>query len=134
MFVRRGSKKKNIEFEIRFLEGILHRSPRFVEALVALGDLYTKKGEYEKGLEIDERLAVLRGDDPYVLYNLACSYSLMNYVESALETIKKAVLCGYDDVEFMDADQDLANLQKDPRFRSYLSNLKERRTHSSNAQ
>ncbi|MBF0479294.1 MAG: hypothetical protein HQL26_07400 [Candidatus Omnitrophica bacterium] len=120
----RGMKKKAVEFEKKFYEGILQRTPDFIEALIALGDVYTLSGEFEAGLKIDEKLALLRSDDAYILYNLACSYSLLNYVDLALETIKKAILCGYDDFAFLQEDEDLHNLRKDYRFQSYLGGLK----------
>ena len=41
-----------------------------------LGDAYTKTGQWEKGLQIDQRLARLCPDNALVFYNLACSYSV----------------------------------------------------------
>ena len=57
-----SGKKEDFEFEINFYENILKERPDFVEALMALGDLYTKAGFYEKGLSIDKRLTRLRPD------------------------------------------------------------------------
>lgn len=113
-------KKSEIRFEIKFCEGILKRAPYFEDALILLGDLYTRIGEYEKGLAIDEKLVQLRPYDPVVLYNLACSYSLMNEVNKALRTIKLAVKYGYHDFKHLDKDKDLANLRKDKRFQRFI--------------
>jgi tetratricopeptide (TPR) repeat protein len=114
------------DFEILFYEGILRRSPDFVQALMALGDLYTRKGLYERGLMIDKRLSQLRPDDPLIFYNLACSYSLLKCVDEAYETIKFAIDCGYDNFRYLVQDRDLTNLLKEPRFRQYLSDLLEK--------
>ncbi|MBF0483907.1 MAG: hypothetical protein HQL25_04280 [Candidatus Omnitrophica bacterium] len=122
----RGITKRTLEFEKKFYEGILQKTPNFIEALVALGDLYTQLGELENGLIIDEKLSKLRADDEFVLYNLACSYSLLNHVDKALVTIKKAIKCGYDDFDFMQTDADLHNLRKDHRFQSYFTVLKDK--------
>jgi tetratricopeptide (TPR) repeat protein len=116
--------QNDIDFEIQFYEGILKKRGDFLQALVALGDLYTKKGLYEKGLMIDQRLSRLKSDDPIVLYNLACSYSLVNKVDEAYEAIKRAIRCGYDDFSYLEQDSDLANLQKDSRFQRYFSKFK----------
>src|SRR5512145_2119003 len=62
-------------FELDFYEGILLRDPCNEDALMALGHMYTRCGDYEKGLAIDRRLARLRPEDPTVYYNLACSHS-----------------------------------------------------------
>lgn len=52
------------DFEISFFEKLLEKRPSFIQALIALGSVYTQKGDYEKGLEIDLRLKQLRRDDP----------------------------------------------------------------------
>ena len=114
------------DFEIKFYEGILKNSPDFIEALIALGDLYTKKGFYKKGLKIDLRLARLRPEDSIVFYNLACDYSLLNQTSKALEVLKKAISLGYDDLNYLKKDKDLENLKRDERFEKFLSLLKEK--------
>ena len=43
----------NTDFEIRFYEGILEKKKDFIQALMALGNLYTAKGRYKEGLEVD---------------------------------------------------------------------------------
>ena len=119
-------KNEDTEFEIRFYEGILRKKPDFIGVLSALGDLYTRGGQVKKGLEIDQKLASLRPEDPVVLYNLACSYSLLDHVDLALKFIKKAVNYGYDDFTFMEQDTDLANLHNDLRFKRYFKRVKQR--------
>ncbi len=114
---------QDIDFEIRFIEGIIQKKSDFIEGLTALGDLYTKKGLYQKGLEIDERLSQLRPRDPYVLYNLACSYSLLNRFDKAFSTLRLAVDCGYRDFEYLKQDGDLAALRQDSRYSEFLANL-----------
>lgn len=118
------SEKHDIDFEIQFYEGILGKSPDFIQALIALGDLYTKAGYYQKGLDIDQRLACLRPDDPYVLYNLSCSYSLLGHVDKSFAVMQEAVGCGYRDFKFLEKDKDLENLRCDQRFQKYFLTLK----------
>ena len=95
------------QFEIAFYENVLKNSPNFIEALMAIGDLYTKEGFYQKGLQVDEKLAKLRPDEAVVFYNLACSYSLMNDVARARTAMHRAFLLGYDDIAHLDQDPDL---------------------------
>lgn len=124
-----GEKKQidNSSFEIRFYEGILAKSPDFIEALVALGDLYTRNGFCRQGLGMDERLYQLRPGDPIILYNLACSYSLLDDKDKAFRAIKQAIHCGYDDFEHLEADKDLDNLRADRRFTRYFERIKGRK-------
>jgi tetratricopeptide (TPR) repeat protein len=117
----------DIDFEIQFYEGILKKKPNFVEALSALGDLYTKRGLYEKGLEIDIRLVILKPNDSTVLYNLACSFSLLKDIDKALRSIKKAINCGYDDFYHLEQDGDLINLRDDSRFKRYFLRIRNKR-------
>jgi tetratricopeptide (TPR) repeat protein len=120
-----------MDFEIQLYEKTLKESPDFIEAMMALADLYTKKGLYREGLQLDERLSRLRPDDPMVFYNLACSYSLVNNTFAALNAAKKAVELGYDDFDYLISDPDLANLLKDKDFLQYLKDSQKKRKRSS---
>jgi tetratricopeptide (TPR) repeat protein len=122
----RGKENDDISFEIRFYEDLLNKHGNFEQALMALGDLYTKTGRYEDGLAIDQRLLRLRPDDPYVIYNLACSYALLNRVEEAHKMIKLAIDSGYEDFAYLERDADLASLMGDKTFMAYFSEQKRR--------
>ncbi len=125
MAPKKENKKQNdIDFEIQFIEGVLKEKPDFIEALVALGDLYTKRGFFEKGLEIDKQLARLRPSDPTILYNLSCSYSLVNNVDKSLEAMKLAIGYGYSDYGYLENDSDLDNLRQDSRFQQFFVTIK----------
>ncbi len=114
-------KEDETDFQIRFYEAILRDTPDFIEVLIAIGDLYTHKGMVEKGLQVDLRLSRLRPDDGVVLYNLACSYSLMREIDKAFGAVKLALECGYEDLNYLEVDDDLEHLRQDVRFQEYLS-------------
>src|SRR5690348_15215118 len=103
----RKSKFEQADFEINFYERLLLKKPDFIEAMEALADLYTKRGFVDKGLLLDQELKKLRPDDPVVHYNLACSYSLMNDIDKAFETIRHAICLGYDHLDYLQLDPDL---------------------------
>jgi len=111
-------------FEVRFYENLLKGHPNFVEVLISLGDIYTKKGFYREGLAVDRKLADLRPEDPIVHYNLACSLSLLGEVKEAMLYLKKAVLLGYDEFEYILKDPDLENIRKLPEFNKFFNKLK----------
>lgn len=117
-------KKEDVDFEITFYNGLIEKHPNFVEALVALGDLYTKTGRFREGLAVDEKLVQLKPDDPVILYNLACSYSLLGEIDKAFRAFKKATNCGYMDFHHLEQDADLTNLRQDKRFQQYLQRVK----------
>ena len=119
----RSARKEDLDFEIDFFEGISRRDPNYIEALQILGDAYTKSGQWEKGLKVDERLAKLCPENPLVFYNLACSYSLLKRVDEAFAALTEAVKRGYDDARWLVKDPDLANLRQDHRFEKIRTNL-----------
>lgn len=120
-------REDELDFQIRFYEDILKDKPDFIEALIAIGDLYTQRGMVEKGLEVDLRLSRLRPDDDGVLYNLACSYSLMREIDKAFGAMKLALECGYDDLNYLEVDDDLEHLRKDERFQEYFDRFRKER-------
>jgi tetratricopeptide (TPR) repeat protein len=119
----KSPRKEDLRFEIAFFEGITVRDPDFVEALQILGDAYTKTGQWEKGLQIDQRLAKLCADNPLVFYNLACSYSLLNRVDEAFAALDHAIQLGYNDARWLTRDPDLDNLRRDNRFEKIRADL-----------
>ena len=124
-------KKDDIEFEIAFYESILKDTPDFIEALAAIGDLYTRVGLWQKGLDVDLKLSKLRPQDPMVFYNLACSHALLGQAMTALSTLIKAVELGYADFDHLRQDSDLENLLKDAHVQEYIKKV-EKKIRSSN--
>jgi len=120
-------KKEDVDFEIAFYEEILKSTPMFIEALIVLGDLYTKAGLWQKGLEVDLKLSRLRPEDATIFYNLACSYALLNQTRLALSTLTRAIDFGYDDFEHLKGDTDLDNLLKDEHFQQYIKQLEKKK-------
>ncbi len=118
----------DLDFETKFYEGVLKQKPDFVQALAALGDTYTKRGLFKEGLDIDKRLINLKPNDPIAWYNLACSYSLLNDIDSGLEALKKAINFGYEDFYFLNKDPDLENLRRDARFQKLAANFNKKNT------
>jgi len=104
-------------FEISFYENILRENPDFKDALKVLAELYTKTGQYEKGLQLDKKISQLLPNDNIAYYNLSCSYSLLSDIDKAFEALKKAIKFGYVDFDYMNRDPDLENLRKDERFK-----------------
>ena len=107
---------RDLSFEVSLYESVLGRDPDNVEALLALGEALTRKGDYARGLEVDQRLSRLRPSDPVVRYNLACSLALLQRPDEAFEALGQSVELGYRDLQHLDADPDLASLRQDPRF------------------
>ncbi len=108
------------DFELLFFERLIEKNPNYVEGLIPLAEAYTRRGMYEKGLQIDKRLVKLKKEDPIVHYNLACSLALVGEKNRAIAALKKAIGLGYHDFEHLKQDGDLKNLREDPRFVSLI--------------
>lgn len=125
--MEQGKKEKqmnDLDFEIDFYERLLKEKPNFIQALIALGEAYTKKGFYKKGLLIDRKLARLRPRDATIRYNLACSYSLLGEIKQALEELRLSIRLGYTDFGYIDKDPDLENLRNHPDYKEIASLFK----------
>ena len=123
-----GKEKRELDIEIEFLSGLIERDPEYVEALQLLGDDFTKRGQFNDGLKIDEQLSRLLPEDSMVFYNLACSYSLNDRIDDSITALNKAVHLGYDDSKWMDTDPDLNKVRTDPRYQSIRHQLTKKHT------
>jgi tetratricopeptide (TPR) repeat protein len=106
------------------MEGVLEKYPTYVECLMYLGNAYTATGMHEEGLEADLRLKKLRPKDPLVLYNLACSFSLMGMLSESLGSLEKAIDLGYDDLAHLANDSDLDSLKNEDGYKVLIHKLK----------
>ncbi len=123
--MKRQGEEQADQVEIRFLEGVRTRCPHDTRVLKALGDLYTRAGELDKGLRVDRDLSRRCPDEPEVWYNLGCSCALLGEKEAAFDALERAVALGYNDHEWMSKDRDLRSLRRDPRFESLLQQLRD---------
>lgn len=109
---------RDLEVKIGFLEGLVRRDSKFVEALELLGDHYTQRGEFEASLKVDKQLSDLDPRNPLVFYNLACSYCLNSKYDLAAAALDKAISLGYRDFKWLAKDPDLRTLRKHPLYRT----------------
>lgn len=111
---------EDLDFQIIFFEDLIRDDPEFIDVLLPLAEAYTRKGWFEKGLRIDEKLSRLRPRDETVFYNLSCSYALLNREDQALSALREALKLGYDDFDWIENDRDLASLRRSDGYRKLL--------------
>ena len=105
-----------LDLEIDLCKSVLKKVPNELQTLIVLGELYTQRGLYEKGLEVDRKICALCPTDSTAHYNLACSLTLLDYKEKALDALEKSVDLGYSAYKHLKADPDLDNIREHPRF------------------
>ncbi len=125
--------QRNLDVEISFIEGVVRRDPGYVDALQILGDDYTRRGRFADGLTVDEQLAKLRPHDAMVLYNLACSYSLTDRLDEALDALHRALAVGYKEFEWMTKDPDLEAVRQHPLYERIRAKIKASKPKSKSA-
>lgn len=109
-----------LDFDIDFFERLLARSPQSIEPLRVLAELVSKKGQFQRAVELDRRLVHLLPDDFLARYNLACSLARAGRADEAIDALSRAILLGYDDLEHMESDPDLESLHGHPDFLALL--------------
>jgi len=109
--------KTDYNFDIQFFEGVLKHNPSDTDVIERLGELYTKQGRIDEGLRMDRKLVRLTPDNPTAHYNLACSLALKRRKADAVRALRRAVEIGYNDVEHLRKDPDLASLRDSAAFR-----------------
>ncbi len=81
--------------------------------LKRLGRLEEAKKEMKKGIDQNP-------NDPIIMYNTACFYALLDDKKAAIAHLKKAMVNGFENFEYLKHDPDLYNLQKEPEFINLL--------------
>ena len=114
------SQQSQLEFDLSFFDRVLEREPNYIDVLRCQGELLTRKGLHQQALAIDRRLVALLPDDCVVHYNLACSLALAGESREAIRTLRTALECGYEDMDYLRVDSDLDSLRRDPEFEALL--------------
>lgn len=110
-------KRRELDVQIDFLERLVRRDPKYLEALQLLGDSYTERGRHQDSLTVDRRLVRREPHNPVAYYNLACSYALNGRLDRAVVALEHAIHLGYRDFHWIARDPDLSELRKHPRYR-----------------
>jgi len=122
-----GLKEKEEAAYRRGLENALKHldlNPDDVRAIYLGSVALIRLGEQKQGLEWASRALAMDPEDPTVLYNIACNYSLASRVEEAIDCLEKAVKAGMAQKEWIENDSDLDALRKHPRFQELLAKMK----------
>jgi serine/threonine protein kinase/Flp pilus assembly protein TadD len=82
-------------------------------------------GEKAKGLDWARRARKIDPDDPMLLYNLGCLYSLAGDVEEAIDCLERAVAGGLLQKGWYENDGDLDPLRAHPRFKALLEKMED---------
>jgi adenylate cyclase len=85
-------------------------------ALVELGQTERAREWARRALEADK-------DEPAIIYNVACTYSLLGEIDEAIGLLSRSIDQGYGHRAWLEHDSDLAPLRSDPRFQQLLERM-----------
>jgi adenylate cyclase len=102
------------------IENHLQLNPDDVRAVYMKSGSLAGLGENVLALEWSNRALSMDPEEPSVLYNVACNYSLLNEIDKALNCIEKAFDKGFGHKEWMERDPDFASIKNHPRFKALM--------------
>ncbi len=73
-------------------------------------------GKSTEAMDQTQKAIQLSPDDPLMFYNAACVYSRLNKKTEAVETLKKSILAGLEDYEWIKSDTDFDAIRNEPGY------------------
>ncbi len=92
-------------------------------ALCLGGTMLVSTGDVERAISMAGHARSIEPNDPRVLYNIACIYSLAGEIEQALDCFELAITAGYASREWIDNDVDFDPIRNHTRFQQVIEKL-----------
>jgi adenylate cyclase len=108
---------------IKLAEEHMKVNPEDARALYMAANGLVALGDKARGQAYARRALDTRPEDPMLLYNVGCIYSMLGRCEDALECLDKAAARGLTQRGWYENDSDLAPLRDHPRFQQLLARL-----------
>ncbi len=108
---------------IQVIEKHLELHPDDGRALYLGAGALCQLGQREKSAEWARQALAMEPEDPGVLYNVGCVYSLLGRLEESVDCLEKALDKGYADKDWLLYDSDLNAVRDHPRFQALLKRL-----------
>jgi TolB-like protein/Flp pilus assembly protein TadD len=108
---------------IKLAEEHLKVNPDDARALYMAANGLVALGEMSRGEAYAQRALDSRPEDPMLLYNVGCIYSMLGRCEDALECLGQAAARGLTQRGWYENDSNLAPLHGHPRFQQLLARL-----------
>lgn len=108
---------------VRLVEKYLKLNPEDQRALVLGANALWLVGQPDRALEWANRALALDPENPSVLYNLGCFYSIAGASNKALDCLERSVQVGTISKDWVDHDSDLDPIRAEPRFQALMERL-----------
>lgn len=101
----------------------LQMNPDDTRALYMVANGLIGLGQRERGRQRAEAALAMGGEDPMVLYNVGCVFSMLGDVEKALDCLEKAARGGLTQKGWYEHDSNLDPVRTHARFRALMEGL-----------
>ena len=108
------------------VEQHLALNPDDSRAIYLGADVLIRLGEKQKAMEYVKRLAATERDEPYLLYGVACLYSLIGKPDEAVFYLTKSVEGGFAHRQYLEKDSDFDPIREHPGYKRLVQDLKMR--------
>jgi hypothetical protein len=106
-------------FERCYEEGKFDTYSRFYKAINNYFDVLYREGAYHEILGVYAKFHKTAWVNPYLFHRTACCYAVLGKTQEAISEVHKAVVYGYEHLDAIWKDPDLATIQADPRMLGY---------------
>jgi serine/threonine protein kinase/Tfp pilus assembly protein PilF len=103
---------------LKLIEDRLALNPDDARACNLAATVHGKLGEIEPALDFARRSLEIDPDDPMLLYNVACTYSMVGHADEALSCLEQAIDRGFGHREWIETDSDFDSIRELPRFKA----------------
>ncbi len=108
------------------VENHIRLNPDDARALYLGAGALIQLGQFERGLEWNRRAMAAVPDEPAILYNVACNFSLAGSKDEAIHHLESAIDAGFGYKAWLENDSDFEPIRDDPRFVALLEKLDRR--------
>jgi serine/threonine protein kinase/tetratricopeptide (TPR) repeat protein len=108
---------------VQAAEQILKSDPHNARAMYMAANGLVALGESERGRLWAEKARAIEPEEPMLLYNVACIYSLLGMLSDSLDCLERAVRNGLTQKGWFEHDSNLDAVRSHPRFHALMQSL-----------
>jgi adenylate cyclase len=101
----------------------LQADPEDARALYMAANALAALGDANRSRQLADRALAIRPDDPMLLYNVGCFFSILGLNKEAIDCLEKAAATGLTQKGWYENDSNVDSLRGDPRFDALLDRL-----------
>ena len=94
--------------------------PDLLPAIKKTATVHAMKGQYDKAIELLNKMITLQPDDSEPYYYMAGIYSRQNKINDSIAWLKRAIAKGYNNLERLKIDRNFDNIRETSFFKALV--------------